>query len=136
MTLRELQEAEILKPRGAQMGTDIIEDRAKLDALEQGALFQDQIGVVWQKNSIRCTDVGHGNPVDIYNMVGGTVFALPNQILDWTPLTVLVRELPVAPAPRTLPRGTIIPVALWHEMGVNDIAELDEAEARLQKSGQ
>lgn len=94
MTLRELQEAEVLKSEGTRK-MEQITDRAGLDAFPVGGVFQDNAGAVWQKIRIKCDDQGHGNPVDSYLMMGGDKFTDSARVAQWAPLTVLAAELPV-----------------------------------------
>lgn len=94
MTLRELQEAEVLKSEGTRK-MEQIKDRAGLDAFPVGGVFQDSYGSVWQKVQIKCEDQGHGDRVEAYMMMGRDEFNDADRVLDWGPLTVLVTELPV-----------------------------------------
>jgi hypothetical protein len=100
-----------------------INDAAGLDALPNGALFQDKYGYLWQKNSLQTKDIGHGNPVSIYNLMGSPTMAVAEQVLDWNPLTVVLMELPVTPRSRILPHGAVIPMAVWNLLGVDTAEE-------------
>jgi hypothetical protein len=132
MSLRELQEAEILKSEGTRK-MEQINDAVGLEELPSGGLFQDKYGYLWQKNSIQTKDIGHGRPVDIYNLMGSPTIAAANQVLDFTPLTVVMKKLPVEPRSRILPRGTVIPWTVWHALGVENQDELASIEARLER---
>jgi hypothetical protein len=118
MTLRELQEAEILSLRGQAMRAQI-NDAAGLEALPNGALFQDKYGYVWQKNSVQAKDAGHGQPVAIYNLMGSPTIALAESVLNFNPLTVVATELPVEPRSRILPKGTVFPFGLLEALGIS-----------------
>jgi hypothetical protein len=99
-----------------------INDVRGLEALPAGALFQDKYGYVWQKNNIQCKDLGHGNPVDIYQLMGSKTIAVDLHVIDFNPLTVIATELPVEPRSRILPSGTSFPWAVMERLGITEEA--------------
>lgn len=111
-----------------------INDVEGLELLPVGALFQDKYGYVWQKNSLQTKDIGHGNPISIYNLMGSPMIAVAEHVLDFNPLTVVATELPVPPRSRVLPKRTVFPWAVLRALGVESEEQLAETEARLERT--